>query len=286
MPNSFVLPSNEKVNLSRIDPKHTGDFQSKEDVSEEISKLKEELEDLQEKLVAGKKKAVLFIFQGMDCSGKDGSIKHAFSGLNPQGIYSYSFKSPSEEEKSHDFLWRAHNKIPPLGYITTFNRSYYEEVLITRVHGAVSDKEAKQRFKHINHFEAMLADSHVKVVKIFLHISKEFQLEKLKSRIVDPSKNWKFDPSDLEERKSWDLYQDYYEKLFKNCSSSAPWHIVPSDNRWYRDYAVLKIAVKALRSLHLKEQKAIPELQLFLEEIAKEEGASQTTEVLADDSNA
>ncbi|NIK78823.1 PPK2 family polyphosphate:nucleotide phosphotransferase [Paenibacillus castaneae] len=270
MANLFVLPPNEKVNLSRIDPKDTGQFQSKEDIAEEMDKLKVELEALQEKLVAGKKKAVIFVFQGMDCSGKDGSIKHVFSGLNPQGVYSHSFKSPSEEEKQHDFLWRAHNKVPPLGYIATFNRSYYEEVLITRVHGTVSDKEAKQRFKHINNFESMLADSNVKVVKIFLHISKEFQLEKLKSRIEDPNKNWKFDPSDLAERKSWDHYQSCYEKLFKNCSSSAPWHIVPSDNRWYRNYAVLKIAVEALKSMHLKDPKPIPELQLYLDEITKE----------------
>lgn len=267
MPNRFALSPNEKVDLLSINPADTGHFRSKQDVEEETEKLKVELEQLQEKLVAVKDKAVLFIFQGMDCSGKDGTIRHVFSGLNPQGFMTHSFKAPSEEEKQHDFLWRAHSKVPSLGYIAAFNRSYYEDVLITRVHGTVSDKEAKQRFKHINHFESLLADNDVKIVKIFLHISKEFQLEKIKSRIEDPNKNWKFDPSDLEERKSWDLYQDYYEKLFKNCSSHAPWHVVPSDHRWYRNYAVLSIAVKALRSMHLKEPEANPELKPYLDDI-------------------
>lgn len=267
MSKRFTVPANEKVDLSSMDPKDTGRFQSKEDVAEQTIKLQEELKELQEKLVAGKEKAVLFIFQGMDCSGKDGTINYVFSGLNPQGVSTHSFKTPSEEEKQHDFLWRAHNKAPSLGYISAFNRSYYEEVLITRVQGKVSDNEAKRRFKHINHFEALLEDSHVKVVKIFLHISKEFQLEKLRSRIEDSSKNWKFDPSDLAERKSWEQYQGYYEKLFKKCSSSAPWHIVPSDHRWYRNYAVLSIVVEALRSLKLKEPKANPELKQLLDEI-------------------
>ncbi|WP_141502710.1 PPK2 family polyphosphate kinase [Paenibacillus luteus] len=272
LPKNFRLPEKKKVDLSDFDPRDTGSFASKEEVAEKIKELELDLQELQEKLIASKQQSVLFIFQGMDCSGKDGVIKKVFAGLNPQGISAYSFKAPTEDEARHDFLWRTHRLVPALGQITVFNRSYYEEVLITRIHGKVEDSEAKQRFKHINHFEALLADSRVKVVKIFLHISKEFQLEKLISRIEDPSKNWKFDPSDLLERKSWKQYGKYYEELFEKCSKASPWHIVPSDNRWYRNYAVLNIAVDALRSLELKDPPANPELQVLLEEIKQEEG--------------
>jgi len=271
MSKSLIWPDKQKGGLAAIDPKNTGSLHSKEEVEAETAKLKEEFHKLQEKLVAVKDKAILFIFQGMDCSGKDGVIKNVFSGLNPQGASAYSFKTPTEEEKLHDFLWRAHNKVPALGHIATFNRSYYEDVLITRVHGMVSDKEARHRFKHINHFESLLEDSNVHVVKIFLHISKEFQLEKLKSRIEDPTKNWKFDPSDLEERKFWKKYWTYYEEVFEKCSKTSPWHIVPSDNRWYRDYAVLKIVVDSMRSLKLRDPEPNPELTKLLDEFKKAE---------------
>ncbi len=272
MSKGFRLPAKKKADLSDFDPKDTGRFLGKDEVVQEVKELEQELQQLQERLVAGKERAVLFLFQGMDCSGKDGVIKKVFAGLHPQGVSAHSFKAPTEEEARHDFLWRAHAAVPALGQIAVFNRSYYEEVLITRIHGKVQDEEAKRRFRHINHFEALLAESGVKVVKIFLHISKQFQLEKLISRIEDPSKNWKFDPGDLKERKSWKRYGEYYEELFEKCSKEAPWHVVPADNRWYRNYAVLKIAVDALRSLELKEPPANPELQQLLEEIKKEEG--------------
>ncbi|WP_338552835.1 PPK2 family polyphosphate kinase [Paenibacillus sp. KS-LC4] len=271
MAKKYELAANKKVNLSSINPKDKGPFAHKDEVEKEALELKEELEQLQEKLAAAKEQAVLFVIQGMDCSGKDGVTKHVFAGLNPQGVSAHSFKAPTDVEKRHDFIWRAHNNTPELGQIAIFNRSYYEDVLITRVHGDVSDQEAKRRFKHINHFESLLADSGVKVVKIFLHISKEFQLEKLKSRIEDSSKNWKFDPSDLQERKYWEQYQNYYEQVFEKCSKRAPWHIVPSDHRWYRNYAVLRIAVEALRSMELQDPPANPQLKAFLKEIKEQE---------------
>jgi PPK2 family polyphosphate:nucleotide phosphotransferase len=271
MAKQLALPVKKKVELTAIDPKDTNGIGSKEEVAEEFLSLKEEFQDLQEKLAATKKNSLLFVFQGMDCSGKDGVIKKVFSGLNPQGVSSYSFKTPTIEESQHDFLWKAHNKVPALGQITTFNRSYYEDVLITRVHNMITDKEAKRRFKDINHFEELLNNNHTKIVKIFLHISKDFQLEKLKSRIEDPTKNWKFDPNDLEERKSWKQYRKYYEETLEKCSVVSPWHVVPSDQRWYRDYAVLKIVVEAMRSLRLKDPDPNPELLLYLEQIMKEE---------------
>jgi len=271
MSKSFIWTDKQKGGLAAIDPKNTGQLHNKDEIALETAKLKEEFHELQEKLVAVKDKAILFLFQGMDCSGKDGVIKQVFSGLNPQGISAYSFKTPTEEEKLHDFLWRAHNKVPALGQIATFNRSYYEDVLITRVHGKVSDKEARRRFKHINHFETLLMESDIQVVKIFLHISKEFQLEKLRSRIEDPTKNWKFDPSDLEERKSWKKYWGYYEEIFEKCSKASPWYIVPSDNRWYRDYAVLKIVVDAMKNLKLRDPEPNPELTKLLDEFKNAE---------------
>ncbi|MGF7046491.1 PPK2 family polyphosphate:nucleotide phosphotransferase [Paenibacillus sp. DS2015] len=267
MPKPFALPVKKKVDLTSIDPRDTGHFKNKEDVVEETEKLKKEFQELQEKLAAGKKEAILFVFQGMDCSGKDGVIKNVFSGINPQGVYAYSFKTPTAEESQHDFLWRVHSKIPAPGQIVTFNRSYYEDVLITRVHDIITDKEANRRFKHINHFESLLSDNHVKIVKIFLHISKEFQLEKLKSRIEDPSKNWKFDPSDLAERNLWKQYRKSYEDVLEKCSTESPWHVVPSDHRWYRNYAVLSIVVESLRKLHLQEPPANPDLQEYLKEL-------------------
>ncbi|MFD2614777.1 PPK2 family polyphosphate kinase [Paenibacillus gansuensis] len=259
------LPVGGRTALSSIDPKDTGGIGSKTDVAEEVKKLEEELEELQDKLYAGKKKAVLFLFQGMDCSGKDGVIHHVFSALNPAGLVMHSFKAPTEEERSHDFLWRAHQKLPAYGYVGAFNRSYYEEVLIRRVHKEVSDKQAKSLFKHINHFEKLITDNGIVLVKIFLHISKQFQLEKLKDRVDRPEKNWKFDPNDLVEREAWDEYQRYYEDVFTNCGKHAPWYIVPSDQRWYRDYAVLKLAVQTLRAMDLQYPEPNPEFKvLFL----------------------
>jgi PPK2 family polyphosphate:nucleotide phosphotransferase len=274
MTNRYALPAGQSFKLKSVDPEDTGDtgdYRDRSDVQEEQALLKERLEHLQEKLVASKNKAVLFVFQGMDCSGKDGVIKNVFAGLNPQGLQTHSFKTPTAEESSHDFLWRTHKLIPARGYIAAFNRSYYEDVLINRVHGTVSDKQAKRKFKQINQFERMLTDNDVTIVKIFLHISKSFQLQKLIDRIEDPDKHWKFDPNDLMERKSWSAYTDYYEDVFEKCSRpEAPWHIVPSDHRWYRDFAVLQIAVDALERMDLAFPAPNTALKSLLPELYEE----------------
>jgi PPK2 family polyphosphate:nucleotide phosphotransferase len=215
--------------------------------------MKEQLQDIQERLYASKTNGVLILFQGMDCSGKDGVVKKALSGLNPQGFRAESFKKPTGDEAAHDFLWRAHKVAPAKGYITSFNRSYYEEVLITRVHELIDKKTANTRLKHIQHFEKMLADNGIVVIKIFLHISPEFQLQKINERMENPEKLWKFDPNDLEERRYWDSYMKAYENAFKaTATKTNPWHIVPSNNRWFRDYLVLKIIVSALGKLKLE----------------------------------
>ncbi|OWA33853.1 polyphosphate kinase [Saccharibacillus sp. O16] len=274
------LCTGEKVHLNRIDTDYEDHERLDEsDLAAKKKKLNKKLEHLQEKLFASRRHAVLFVFQGMDCSGKDGTINHVFSEVNPQGVRTHSFKAPTDEELGHDYLWRAHRQVPPLGHIGAFNRSYYEDVLISRVHGMIDDDKARKRFEQINHFEKMLMENGVTVVKIFLHISKRFQLEKLIARIENPHKNWKFDPSDLAERKHWDRYQACYEDVLTECASKKrPWHIVPADDRSMRDLAVLQIAVDTLESLDLKFPPAVPELQDLLPQLHAEQKAEQKAE--------
>ncbi|ANF96755.1 PPK2 family polyphosphate kinase [Paenibacillus bovis] len=268
---NWFLAKGDSIDLKDIDPGYTGDYHSKEDTESEKAELTEIFEKLQPKLFASGKKSVLFVFQGMDCSGKDGVINKVFSISNPAGIHIHSFKAPTTEERNHDYLWRAHQHVAGYGYISAFNRSYYEDVLITRVHGQIDDPTAKQRFKQINHFEKMLEENGVRVVKIFLHISKEFQLKKLIDRVEKPHKNWKFDKGDLQERKYWDDYQKCYEDVFKHCASDDhPWHIIPADNRWYRDLAVLQIVVRTLQEMDLSYPDPIPELQEHLPDMYAE----------------
>ncbi|MZQ82516.1 polyphosphate kinase 2 family protein [Paenibacillus sp. 5J-6] len=264
----FKLEYGKKFRLASIDPNETGSEHDREEVEAELKSLKEQLEALQNKLYAGKKQSVLFVIQGMDCSGKDGLVKHALGGLHPQGFKVNSFRAPTEEESAHDFLWRAHQIAPAKGMIGAFIRSYYEDVLITRVHNWISGEEVKSRFKHINRFEKLLESGGVKIVKIFLHISKDFQMARLRNRLTDPTKHWKFDKNDLVERESWAEYEEAYEAVFKHCSSeSAPWYIVPANHRWYRDWAVLQIAVEALESMNLAFPESDPELDLILEKL-------------------
>ncbi len=250
---NYRLDEKRKVSLQDYDPNDTAGFAEQEDVAESFAQMKEQLQDIQERLYASKTNGVLILFQGMDCSGKDGVVKKALSGLNPQGFRAESFKKPTGDEAAHDFLWRAHRVAPAKGYINSFNRSYYEEVLITRVHELIDKKTANTRLKHIQHFEKMLADNGIVLIKIFLHISPEFQLQKINERMENPEKLWKFDPNDLEERRYWDSYMKAYENAFKaTATKTNPWHIVPSNNRWFRDYLVLKIIVSALGKLKLE----------------------------------
>ncbi|WP_219835224.1 PPK2 family polyphosphate kinase [Paenibacillus sp. R14(2021)] len=249
---NYRLNEKRKLSLSNIDPEDTAGIADKDEIADAFDELKDKLEEHQERLYASKRNGVLILFQGMDCSGKDGVIKKVLAGLNPQGFRAESFKKPTPDEASHDFLWRTHKVAPPKGTISAFNRSYYEEVLITRVHGVIDNKEASKRLKHIVHFEKMLSDSGITVIKIFLHISPDFQLKKIHERMENPEKLWKFDPSDLEERRYWPAYQKAYEQAFKATSTKrCPWYIVPANNRWFRDYLVLRIVESAMNSLHL-----------------------------------
>jgi len=257
----YRIGSDDKLRLKDCDPEDTAGFKDKDEVQEKFEDLLERLAEQQDRLFASRSNGVLVVLQGMDCSGKDGVIKKVFGGINPGGFRAFSFKKPTEEESAHDFLWRTHKDVPAKGYIAAFNRSYYEEVLITRVHGHVSDKEARRRLKQIRHFEEMLTTQNVLVVKIFLHISPEFQLEKIRDRMENPEKLWKFDPTDLQERQYWKEYTAAYEDAIRRTATDgSPWHIVPSNNRWFRNYLVLRILVEELEKLGLEYPK--PELDL------------------------
>jgi PPK2 family polyphosphate:nucleotide phosphotransferase len=210
----------------------------------------EKLAALHDVLYAEHKHALLIVLQGMDAAGKDGTIKHVMSGVNPQGCTITSFKEPTPVELDHDFLWRVHAAVPGKGSIGIFNRSHYEDVLIGRVHKLVPANQIKQRYQDINAFEKILVNNGVTILKFFLHMSREEQARRFKSRLTDPLKGWKASAADFRERKHWDAYQLAYEDAIANCSTKyAPWYVIPSDHKWFRNYAVSEITVRTLSGL-------------------------------------
>ena len=236
--------------LSEISTKAPKEFDKKE-TKELTVKLLEELNELQNLLYAEGKHSVLVILQGMDASGKDGVIRKVFGQLNPQGVRVQSFKAPTEEELAHDFLWRIHHHTPAKGMIQIFNRSQYEDVLITRVHEWCDDKTAEQRFGAINDFEELLTLNNTHIQKFYLHISPEEQKERLQERLENPTKAWKYNPNDFKEAELWDRYMDMYEDVFVNCNA-VPWTIVPADQNWYKEYIITKMMVDTLQNLNMK----------------------------------
>lgn len=221
----------------------------KQKTKELTKSLLEELDELQNILYAQSKYAVLVVLQGMDASGKDGAIKNVFGQLNPQGVSVTSFKAPTEEELSHDFLWRVHRHAPAKGTIRVFNRSHYEDVLITRVHGWCDDEKAQQRFRAINDFEWLLQEhNNTIIMKYYLHISPEEQQERLAERMHNPRKFWKYNKKDSSEALLWDKYMQAYEDVFRECNV-IPWQIIPSDQNWYKEYLLALAVVEKLRSL-------------------------------------
>lgn len=210
------------------------------------------LSELQELLYASGTHALLVVFQAMDGGGKDGAIDHVFSGVNPQGCVVTSFKVPSTEEQSHDFLWRIHKAAPARGMIGIFNRSHYESVLVERVRKLAPKEVWSARYESINDFERLLANEGTTILKFFLHISWEEQKRRMEARLKDPRKNWKFSPADLKERRRWDDYMEAYEDALHKCSTkSAPWYIVPADHKWYRNWVVSDTIVRAIKQLKL-----------------------------------
>ena len=239
------------LKLKDISTRAPHDF-DKERTKKKTIEILNELDDLQNLLYAEGKHSVLVVIQGMDGSGKDGVIRNVFGKLNPQGVTVASFKVPTPEELSHDFLWRIHEHTPPKGIIQIFNRSHYEDILVTRVHGWCSDELAKKRMKAINDFEKLLEEHNsTHILKFYLHISAEEQKERLYERLSDPGKMWKYNEKDLEEAKLWEKYMAVYDDCFEHCND-IPWSIVPSDQNWYKEYIFASRLHDLLKSLNMK----------------------------------
>jgi len=234
-----VLKEGQRVRLSRLDPADTGPYRDKDEAGPKIAEDLAELSRLQNLLYAGGSHAVLVVLQGIDTAGKDGTIRHVFSGINPQGCRVASFKKPTEVELAHDFLWRVHAACPGRGEIAVFNRSHYEGVLVERVHGLVQKAVWRHRYEEIREFEDLLVRSRTIVVKFFLNLSKKEQKVRLLARESDPEKRWKVNPADWQERKLWDDYQAAFDDMLEKTSTKeAPWIVVPSDQKWYRNLVV------------------------------------------------
>jgi len=246
-----------QVHLDTIDPADTGEL-TRGEAEKRLPALAEELSTLQTLCYAAAHHSVLIVLQGMDTSGKDGTIAQVFSSINPQGCAVVAFKSPTAEELAHDFLWRVHPHTPGQGKMAVFNRSHYEDVLIARVHTLVPPPVWQRRYDHINWFESLLTDSGTIVFKFFLHISKEEQEKRLRPREGDPTKAWKVDPNDWIEREHWAAYQEAYEDALTKCTvKAAPWYIVPADRKWFRNLAISEAIVAALRPYAAEWTKAL-----------------------------
>lgn len=253
---AWKIDEGTNVKLKDYDPDYTDKHDSHDAATQEIQALSVELSDMQELLAAAQQCSVLIVLQGMDTSGKDGTIRHVMSQMNPQGCYVHSFKEPTPEELGHDFLWRVHNVAPAKGMIGIFNRSQYEDVLVARVHNLVPKEVWERRYNEINHFEKLLVDNGTIILKFFLHISKDEQERRLLAREQDKDKAWKLSASDWAERKFWDDYQQAYEDALSKCSTNeTPWYIVPSNHKWYRNVAVAHILEKTMHQ-HKDEWKA------------------------------
>jgi PPK2 family polyphosphate:nucleotide phosphotransferase len=227
-----------------------------EDAEERFEALVERLTELQELLYAESRHALLVVLQAMDAGGKDSTIRHVFGPINPQGCAVKSFKVPTPRERSQDFLWRIHQHAPAFGYIGVFNRSHYEDVVVARVKGLVEQSRCERRYDHINNFEQMLVDEGTVIRKLYLHISKEYQKKRLWRRLERPDKHWKFHAGDLAERERWDDYRVAYETALSRCSTeAAPWYVIPSETRWYRNLLVASLLVETLEALDMKYPK-------------------------------
>lgn len=243
-------PPQTKINLGEFDPRHVFGDVGKEEGEARTRANAAAIGELAYKLYAESKRAVLLVLQGMDTSGKDGTIRGVLSDANPQTCAITSFKAPTTEELAHDFTWRCHLAEPRRGELGVFNRSHYEDVLIVRVHNLVPEKEWRTRYDRINDFERIMAAGHITLIKCYLHISKEEQKERLQARLDDPTKNWKFNPGDLKERGYWDDYQQAAEEMLTRCNTKhAPWHIVPADRKWHRNLVVSNLLRETLETL-------------------------------------
>jgi PPK2 family polyphosphate:nucleotide phosphotransferase len=265
-----------RFRLADVDPRSTPGLPKDKAVEkdpkqwsrEQVTAIGADLASYQERLFASAKlkateRRVLLLLQAMDCGGKDGTVRNVVKGMNPVGIKAVSFGPPDDEERRHDFLWRIRRALPPAGHLGVFNRSHYEDVLVVRVHQLVPEEVWSQRYDAINTFEQQEAESGLTMVKVMLHISKKEQKSRLLDRLDDPTKRWKYNPGDLEERARWDEYQQAYEDALNRCSTETnPWYVVPADRKWYRNWAVTNILVEQLEAMALRWPPAPPGLDI------------------------
>ena len=248
----FRIAPDIRVNLSSIDTDQDGGLK-KDDAKKKTKQLLDRLQDLQELMYAEGKHALLIVFQAMDAAGKDSTIRHVLGPVNPQGCRVTSFKVPTELERQHDFLWRVHQHVPPTGMIGVFNRSHYEDVLVVRVKNLKPKKRWQQHYEEINAFERLISRANVHILKFYLHVSKSYQKERFQRRLDRPDKLWKFRVGDLEDRALWDDYRAAYEDAMSKCSPAhAPWYVVPSETRWYRNLIVASTLVQTLEGLKME----------------------------------
>ncbi len=262
----FSVKPGSKVDLSTINPGFTDKHESHEHALPEIEAYTQKLRDLQYLMYAENKRSLLICLQGRDAAGKDGTINHVLGAMNPQGCAVTGFKVPSKEEAAHDFLWRYHQHTPSKGQVAIFNRSHYEDVLVVRVHDLVPKQVWSRRYAQINDFEKTLADNGTHILKFYLHIDPDEQLERFKQRIEDPARHWKISDGDYAERPFWDAYTEAFEDaLGKTSTDHAPWFIIPSNHKWFRNLAISRIVAETLESLGMK----FPEPTVDIEEIKK-----------------
>ena len=262
----FQVKSGDKIKLAKIDPDFADGFKDTDEIDKRIKKYTERLRALQYSLYAEGKRSLLICLQGLDAAGKDGTIAHVLGAMDPQGTRVCGFKVPSIEEASHDFLWRIEKQVPAKGEVVIFNRSHYEDVLVVRVHKTVPEEVWSNRYSLINHFEKGLAANGTNILKFYLHISSEEQLNRFQERLDDPTRQWKISESDYAERKYWKEYTRAYEDALSETSTGhSPWYIIPSNNKWFRNLAISQIVVEKLVSLNLK----IPKPQADIKEIRR-----------------
>ncbi len=242
----------QRIRLKDLETRYDGRAWDKTSAKAELERLQARLRVLQEMLYAQGERSLLIVLQAMDAAGKDSTIEHVFSGVNPQGVRVTPFKVPSSKELAHDFLWRVHQHAPAKGMISIFNRSHYEDVLVVRVNQLVSEATWQARYTHINNFERLLYDNGTRIIKFYLHLSKEEQKERFEERLTNPEKHWKFSLGDLPVREQWGDYREAYEDALSLCNTDyAPWYIIPADRKWYRNLAVMQIIVQTLESMNL-----------------------------------
>ena len=258
----FKVKPGARVKLKDVDPAFKDRHESHKDAAEEIEHYQKRLRELQDLLYAERRRSLLVCLQAMDTGGKDGTITHFLSAMNPQGCRVAAFRQPSAEEAAHDFLWRAHRAAPARGEVVIFNRSHYEDVLVVRVHNLVPKDVWSLRYDQINMFEQGLAEHETLILKFFLHISKEAQLTRFKERLDEPAKQWKISEADYTERKSWDDYLTAYDDALSRCSTEyAPWFVIPADHKWFRNLAVARIVVEHLEALNMSYPKPTVDIE-------------------------